>query len=159
MIYNKTISAEQAFQKIKYYCNYQERSHYEVKEKLYSFKLYKKDVEEILSKLIEENLLNEARFAATFARGKFSLKKWGKIKIAYELKNKQVSEYNIRAALVQIDQQKYMQTLQQLASTKWKALKSEQYINRQIKTTRYLLQKGYENKFIQDVLKAMRAAQ
>ena len=151
-----SISFEKAYQKIKYYCNYQERSHYEVKEKLYSFGLYKKDVEVLLAQLIEENFLNEERFAKAFVRGKFNLKKWGRKKIEQELYLKKVSIYNIRRAFEQIDNKIYTETLKKLASTKWNSLKNEQYINRQVKTTRFLLQKGYENNLIKQVLLEIR---
>ena len=93
---NKYYSKEEALQKAKQYCAYQERSHSEVKEKLYSFGLYKKDVDELLSELISENYLNEERFAIMFAGGKFRIKQWGRIKIKYALKQKQVSEYCIK---------------------------------------------------------------
>ena len=69
-----------AKKKAEYYCNYQERSHQEVREKLYSFKLYSNQVEQIIAQLIEEDFLNEERFAVQFAGGKFRIKAWGKIK-------------------------------------------------------------------------------
>ncbi len=69
MIYasKEKTNPQQALQKLKHYCGYQERSHAEVKEKLYSFGLYKNDVETIISQLIEEDYLNEERFAKLFA--------------------------------------------------------------------------------------------
>jgi regulatory protein len=150
------LSPEKVYQKIKHYCAYQERSHFEVKEKLYSFGLRKNNVEESMAKLIEDDLLNEERFAKTFARGKFSLKKWGRVKIEYELKQKRVSAYNIRKGMDEIDEEKYNETLQKLAVTKWKLLKNEQYINRQAKTMRFLLQKGFESDFAQQAVKKIR---
>ena len=80
------LTKEQGLEKIKPYCAYQERCHREVKEKLYSYGLRKAEVEEILSFLIEENYLNEERFAVQFAGGKFRIKQWGKKKIQYEFK-------------------------------------------------------------------------
>ena len=97
----KQLSKEQALQKLKHYCGYQDRSHSEVKEKLYSLGVWKKDHDEIMAALIEENYLNEERFALAFARGKFRMKKWGRVKIKYELKQRQVSEYTIKKALKQ----------------------------------------------------------
>ena len=82
----KQLSKEQALQKLKHYCGYQDRSHSEVKEKLYSLGVWKKDHDEIMAALIEENYLNEERFALAFAGGKFRMKKWGRVKIKYELK-------------------------------------------------------------------------
>lgn len=157
--YTRSLTPEQAYQKIKHYCAYQERSHFETKEKLYSFKLYKKDVEELISRLIEENFLNEERFAKAFARGRFNLKKWGRKKIEYELKQKRVSEYNIRKALQEIDTAKYNSVLQKLTEQKWKALKAEQHITRQAKTVNFLLQKGFERNLVIDAVKTMRAEQ
>ncbi|MEX0635306.1 MAG: RecX family transcriptional regulator, partial [Ferruginibacter sp.] len=57
------IGIDKAWQKIKYYCGYQERSHTETRDKLYGFGLYKQEVEGLLSRLIEEDYLNEERFA------------------------------------------------------------------------------------------------
>src|SRR6201996_8784258 len=99
MIRRTSLSLEQALQKARHYCGYQERCHSEVKEKLYSFGLHKKEVEEALSTLIEENYLNEERFAIQYAGGHFRLKQWGKVKIRYELKQRQVSDYCIKKAL------------------------------------------------------------
>jgi len=147
---------QQALQKIKTYCAYQERSHQEVKEKLYSFGLYKNDVENILGELIAENYLNEERFATLFAGGKFRMKQWGRIKIANELKQRNVSAYNIRIAMQEINDEAYKNTLQKLALAKWNSLKNEQYINREVKTTRYLLQKGFEAVLIKSTLAGIR---
>jgi regulatory protein len=153
MLQQKKLTPEQAFQKIKQYCAYQERSHSEVKEKLYGFGLYKKEVEELLAKLIEENYLNEERFAIQFAGGKFRMKKWGKVKIKYELKQKQVSEYCIKKALAAIDPQEYSKTFYKLFEEKQKALKGEKNIFiKKRKIQDYLLQKGFETDRIREVI-------
>ena len=146
MLYRKQIGKEQALQKAKHYCSYQERSHAEVKEKLYSFGLYKQQVEELLSQLIEEDYLNEERFAIQFAGGKFRMKQWGRVKIKYELKQKMVSYYCIRKALRQIDEDDYLKTLEKLARKKWDSVKTDNAnkFTRLAKTTDYLLQKGFE---------------
>lgn len=145
-----------ALPKIKHFCSYQERSHFEVKEKLYGYGLNKLEVETIISQLIEEDYLNELRFAQQFAGGKFRQKQWGKTKIKYELAQKRVSEYNIKKALSEISPTDYTNTLLKLATTKWNALKAEQYINREVKTTNYLLQKGYEHSLIKEVIQKLR---
>jgi regulatory protein len=148
----KQLSKEQALQKLKHYCGYQERSHSEVKEKLYSLGVWKKDHDEIMAALIEENYLNEERFALAFAGGKFRMKQWGRVKIKYELKQRQVSEYSIKKALKQIDEEEYMASLKKLAENRYASLKGEQYLVRKKKTIDYLMQKGYEPGLIQIVL-------
>ena len=153
-MYKKYFTKEQALQKAKQYCAYQERCHSEVKEKLYSFGLWKVDVEELLSKLIEEDYLNEERFAIQFAGGRFRIKQWGRVKIKYELKQKQVSEYLIKKALKEIDEKDYQKTLQKLFEQKQKQLSSEK--NKFIKKRKlqdFLLQKGFELQLIAELLK------
>ena len=146
------LSLEQALQKARHYCAYQERCHSEVKEKLYGFGLRKQEVEEALSRLIEESYLNEERFAIQFAGGRFRLKQWGRIKIRYELKQKQVGDYCIKKALASIGAEEYDLTLSRLAEDKWSDLqKEEPYIRRQ-KLQAYLVQKGYEMDKIQEAL-------
>lgn len=156
MYSKKSLTPDQAFQKIKQYCAYQERCHREVTEKLYGYGLYKKDVEIILTNLIEENFLNEERFAIAFAGGKFRMKQWGRVKIKYDLKQKGVSNFCITLALKEIDEDTYLKTLQSVATKKWESLKGEQYLNRRAKTTAHLLQKGFEQNLIAAAIEEIR---
>jgi regulatory protein len=119
-----------------------------VREKLYSLGVWKKYHDEIIAILIEENYLNEERFATTFAGGKWRIKQWGRVKIKYELKQKQVSDYSIKKALKQIDEEEYLAVLSKLAKEKYAALKSEQYIVREKKTMNYLTSRGFEIELI-----------
>ncbi len=152
-MYRQQLTREQALQKAKHYCAYQERCHSEVKEKLYSFGLRKMDVEQLLTQLIDEDYLNEERFAIQFAGGKFRMKQWGRVKIKYELKQKAVSEYCIKKALKEIDEETYEQTLQHLYEQKLKTLRSEtNHFIRKRKLQDYLLQKGYEPQLIQQFI-------
>lgn len=155
---SKRLTPEQAWQKIRHYCAYQERCHFETKEKLFGFGLSKNDVETLISRLIEEDYLNEARFASQFAGGHFRMKKWGRVKIIYALKQKRVSPVNIKYALKEIDEENYKAILMKLASAKWKLLKHEQYLNRQAKTSQYLMNKGYEPNLVQETIQQIRHA-
>lgn len=155
-MFSKRLTPEQAWQKIKHFCAYQERCHFETKEKLFGFGLSKTDVETLISRLIEEDYLNEARFAAQFAGGHFRIKKWGRVKIVYALKQKRVSLVNIKSALKEIDEENYKAILMKLAEAKWKLLKHEQYLNRQAKTSQYLMNKGYEPTLVQETIQQIR---
>ena len=148
MLYKKQLSKEQALQKLKHYCAYQERCHSKVKEKLYNLGIWKKEHDEIIATLIEENYLNEERFAIAFAGGRFRIKKWGRTKITYELKQKQISDYCIKKALKQIDEEDYLKVLGKLAKEKYASLKNDQHLIRKKKTIDYLQQKGYEYELI-----------
>lgn len=151
--YKQSFTAEQSLQKLKHYCAYQERCHQEVKEKLYGLGLHSKDVDELIAQLIQENFLNEERFAIQYAGSKFRMKQWGRVKIKYALKQKHISEYIIKKALKLIDAEAYMQTLQKLADAKWQILRSEKNVlNRKRKMQNYLLQKGYESDLIKEAM-------
>jgi regulatory protein len=144
---------QQALPKAKHYCAYQERCHREVKDKLYGFGLNTKEVDQILSTLIEENYLNEERFAIQFAGGHFRSKKWGRVKITHALKQKQVSAYCIKKALKQIDEDDYSKTLEKLFEEKLKTLRSEKNIFiKKRKLQDHLMQKGYETDLIREMM-------
>ncbi len=150
----KTLTKEQAFQKLKHYCGYQERCHREAREKAYSLGMKKADVEELVSRLIEENYLNEERFAKLFAGGKFRAKQWGRTKIKYELKQRKISEYCINKALKEIDEEEYFSTLDKLAKKKWNSIKgagTNQFV-KMTKTRDFLLQRGFESGIIQQTI-------
>jgi regulatory protein len=158
MLQRKQLTKEQALQKLRHYCAYQERSHVEVKEKLYSFGLRKQMVEESIAQLIEEDYLNEERFAVQFAGGKFRMKQWGRVKIVHALKQKQVSMYCINKAMKELDGEAYEKTLQKLAKQKWSTVKGEGVNGfvKMAKTTDYLLQKGYEPELVRGVVAELR---
>ena len=152
----KNIGIDKSRQKIRQFCSYQERSHQEVKEKLYSFGLYKEDVESLLSEMIEENYLNEERYAIAFAGGKFRIKKWGRVKIRYELKQKRISEYCTRLGLAAIDENEYLKTLHSLFEQKRASVKSEKniFVKKQ-KIQSFLMQRGFEPQLISGLLQNM----
>jgi regulatory protein len=139
------VSPEKALQKLKHFCGYQERSHAEVRQKLYSLGLLKKEVEELISRLIEEEYLNEERYALGFASGKTRILGWGKQKIRHELRQKGVSVTCIQKALNALDETEYWAVFNRQAGKKWTALRSEKNIFvRKNKWQHYLLQKGFE---------------
>lgn len=138
------IGKEQAIQRIRHYCAYQERAQQEVRDKLYELGMTMDEVEAIMSDLISENFLNEERFATQFAGGHFRIKGWGKVKIQQALQQKRVSTYNIKIGLKSIDEDAYLQTLQSLAVKKWNSLKGERGLSRMAKTQSFLHQRGFE---------------
>jgi regulatory protein len=143
----------QALQKLRHYCAYQERCHSEARDKAYGYGLRKTDVEELISSLIQDDYLNEERFAIQFAGGRFRMKQWGRVKIRYELKMKQISDYCIKKALKEIPDDDYEATLQKLAEDKKRTLKSEKNIFiKKRKLQDYLRQKGFESDLIAGVV-------
>jgi len=142
-----------ALAKAEHYCAYQERSQYEIRNKLYEWGLKTAEVEELISELIVTNFLNEERFAKVYVSGKFNIKKWGKIKIKQSLKIKQVPDKMITKALNTIDSGDYMQTLLELAEKKAKLITESDAYKKKYKLITYLMSKGFENNLISEVLK------
>jgi regulatory protein len=152
------LTPAQSWEKIKPYCAYQERCHSEVKEKLYGYGLHRSDVEQLISRLIEDNYLNEERFAISYASGHARIKKWGKIKITHGLRQKGISAFCIKRALQLIDVDEYQLGLQKLAEQKWHLLKKEPVLKRRFKCRQFLLQRGFESSLVQEILKIVEEA-
>jgi regulatory protein len=141
---------------IMHYCSYQERCHSEVRNKLFELGFTSVGVEQQLSELIEAGVLNEERFARAYARGRWRMKQWGRIKIVQQLKLKKISEYCIKKALTEIDGAEYEEVLRKLAERKLKEVKSEKNIFvKKAKIYRFLLQKGFEQDIVRDVISVM----
>nr|WP_294935041.1 regulatory protein RecX [uncultured Flavobacterium sp.] len=144
----KTYTVEEAKRKLEYYCGYQERCHYEVVEKLKSLNMIPQVVDAIVVHLIENNFLNEERFAQSFARGKHNIKKWGKTRIVNELKFRGISKYNIEKALQEITPDDYSKTFHELAESQWESIREKNIQKKKRKFLDFLLRKGYESHLI-----------
>ena len=144
-----------ALMKMQSWCAYQERCQQDARNKLFELGLWPEAVENIIVKLIEDNFLNEERFATTFARGKFTIKKWGRIKIKQELKQKRVGDYCLKKAMQQIDETEYIITLTKLIDSKRKLIKEKSPIKLKFKLMNYVLSKGYEKDLVFDILNNM----
>jgi regulatory protein len=153
----KKLTPSEARQKIYRYCAYQERSHHEVRDKLYSYGLFKDEVEEILSHLITEGFLNEERFAKAFAGGKFRMQKWGRIKITHELEARGLTPNCIKAGLKEIDEQSYLVTLRELLTRKSGQTSEENDFVKRDKLARYAIQKGFEPELVWSIIKGKEA--
>jgi regulatory protein len=154
--HKKKYTPAQAFLKIRSYCAYQERSHKEVRNKLFTYGLYSSQVDELLTRLITEGFLNEERFAKAFAGGKFRMKKWGRNKIEHELKAHAVTSRCIQKGLDEIDEQDYASTLRGIVQKKWSQTMEDDLFRRKDKVGRFVIGKGYEPELVWAVLKEMK---
>lgn len=142
-----------ALQKMMDYCAYQERCHKEVRSKLLDLKIYGEDLENIIVELISENFLNEERFARSYARGKFRIKKWGKIKIRQELKKRYVSDYCIKKAMEELDEEGYIEGLYELIEKKIPTEKETNEFKLKGRLAKYAISKGFESPLVWQALK------
>lgn len=132
------------------YCAYQDRCHQEVRSKLISIKIFGDWLEEVMSELIQDGYLNDERFAKNYARGKFRVKGWGKVRILRELKFRKISDYCIKKAMLEIDEEGgYEETLLNHLE-KYIRLREEKYDFYTLKTKTYAhgISKGFESPLV-----------
>lgn len=147
-----SLTTQQALIKAANYCAYQERCHQEVKAKLREWGLHEFEALQIIDQLIEQQYLNEERFAKSFAGGKFRVKQWGRVKIKLELKYRDISEYCIASALREINEEEYLKTLDELLEKKWAEIKENNLLTKRAKVARYAISKGFEQQLVWEQL-------
>ena len=140
----KYISKDDAIQKLQHFCAYQDRCHAEVRQKLIKLGVYGDELEEIIATLIEDNFLNEERFARSYVRGKFRMRQWGRNRILRELKTRHISAYCIRKGMEEIEEPVYEQTLFQVMLKKRNQTKAPNSYTLKNKVAAYAIQRGYE---------------
>lgn len=151
----KVFTVDEVKKKLEHYCAYQDRCHQEVEKKLRDYRLIPEAREMILIHLIQNNYLNEQRFAQSFARGKFRINKWGRKRIVQELKFRDISTYNIKSALKEIDEEEYLKTLEDVAQRKFDQIKESNLYLKKQKLYQHLYRKGFESNLIQETLKGL----
>ena len=139
-------------EKIKSYCQYQERCTKEVRKKLYNLKTSTESTEKIISFLTNNDFLNDERFVKFFIQGKLRIKKWGKIKLKYELKSRGINYQIIQTYINDIPDNEYISYFEEFSSNKIKFLKGtmdqkkRSFIN-------YFTYRGWENDLIYQKLR------
>lgn len=148
----KVFTVDEIKRKLENYCVYQDRCHKEVEQKMREFNLIPEAREMILLSLMQNNFLNEERFAKSFARGKFRIKNWGKQRIIRELKFKDISAYNIKTALKEIDEQEYIETIYRITENRNEVISEPNHYKRKQKLIAFLMRKGFESELIYKVV-------
>ncbi len=151
----KSYTVDEATKLLENYCAYQERCHKEVEQKLYDINMIPEAKEKIILHLLQHNFLNEERFAKAFVRGKFSIKKWGKIRIVNELKFRNISAYNIKSSLKEINNEDYLEALQKIAEKKLPLIKESNLFKKRNKLATFLISKGFESDLVFKTVKAL----
>jgi len=149
---NKTYTVEEARRALEHYCAYQERCHLDVEKKLNKIGMIPSAQELIIIYLLKENYLNEERFAKSFARGKFLIKDYGRVRITNELIKRHITPTLITQALKEIDDEAYLETLKTLIDKKFGSVKENNPFKKKKKIIDYLLRKGFEYDLIKTYL-------
>jgi regulatory protein len=138
------------------YCSREERCCEDVVSKLKAYNLPQNDIDEILEFLAKEKYLDELRYATAFVSDKFRFNKWGRIKIAYALKQKHVAEHIIDKALHNIDDEQYFELLSVELNKKKKSLTKLSVYELNGKLYQFAASRGFESDVINKTLKMLR---
>lgn len=151
----KPLTVKDFKNKMEYFCAYQERCHDEVISKLHTMTHDQTEIDTVIVYLIQENFLNEERFAQSFARGKHRIKHWGKVRIVNELKFRNISPVNIKTALKEISDDEYETTFEALAERQWDSITEKNALKRRKKFCDFLLRKGFESNLVYEKVKVL----
>ena len=151
----KSFTVDELQSKMEQYCVYQDRCHQEIERKMKEYQMIPEAKEKILLHLMRHDFLNEERFSKSFTRGKFRIKNWGKQRIIRELKIKNISSYNIKTALKEIDEELYVETIEKIAASKKITIKESNLFKKKKKIYDYLYRKGYESSLIQETIQKL----
>ena len=150
-VYDITIAIE----RLKNYCALQDRCQWDITQKMKEWGLLEMTQNHILEILIQEKYVDEERFAQSFCRGKFIIKKWGKVKITNELKKKKISDICIKKGLEEIDPAEYDLLLENLLTKKNNTLRDKNHFTRKSKLARFLIQRGFEGNLVWDKIREL----
>ena len=146
----KTHTVQEATRKLEHYCAYQERCHQEVRQKLKDMFMIPEAIDVIVVHLIEHNFLNEERFAKAYVRGKFRFKAWGRRRLTFELKKKDVSKVNINQGLAEISDEEYTEFFNDLTEKRVGLIKESNVYKKRKKFIDYFLYRGWESHLVYD---------
>ena len=149
------MDTKKAYISISRYCDYQDRCIQEVQVKLKHLGVLESERKTIIAKLLDDDMIDEERFAQSYARGKFRIKKWGRIRIRSELQAKGISKGHISNALENIDQEAYLKTLHDLALKKLEAFSPVEDQKKRKKLWDALVYRGWEKELVYDKIREL----
>jgi len=135
---------------IRYYCSLQERCRWDVKQKLLVWGVLNNLIPNIIMKLMDEDYINEERYARAFCRGKFRIKRWGRKKIEFELKKKCLSDDHINIGMEEIGSNEYLEELERQIDKKNNLIKEKSFFNKRNILANYLIDRGFEFQLVWD---------
>ncbi|MBN1252192.1 MAG: RecX family transcriptional regulator [Bacteroidales bacterium] len=140
----KKITKEEALKKSMNICAKQEKCKFDIKEKLFKLGLEKNNIFEIVEQLEKENFINEERYCKFYVRDKYKIAKWGRKKIEFSLKQKQIPDEIIQNSLSEINQEIYIQVFENEMIKKQNQIKTDDFAKQKSKLLNFAQSRGYE---------------
>ena len=138
------INYRQALTKVMAMCSQSERCRFDIVAKLTQWELSDEEIAEAVDYLVKEHFLDEERFVRFYVNDKLRFNKWGKVKLRFMLRQKQIPETIVREALDQINDELYINTLHSLLNAKVKSVKGATGYERKGKLAVFAQSHGFE---------------
>ena len=135
---------QEFFFKASYYCSLSEHCIQKVREKLIQWETPKEFIQPIIDRLVEEDYINEERFARAFVKDKFRFNHWGRIKITTHLRALSISSDIITKAMEEIGEDEYAEILDEIVKKKRRSIKNGTDYEIRAKLLRHALSRGFE---------------
>lgn len=154
MVINLTEEDMLLLAKAERYCANEEQCKTSVRKKLCDWGVSVDLSNKIVSKLVEQGFIDERRYARAYCSSKLRHQKWGRLKVIYQLRSKQIPPKFITDALLEIPDEEYRDILRHVADEKWATYSpSDSLAKRKSKLTTFLASRGFEAPEIQNLLK------
>lgn len=150
---NKSLTPSQAMNRAAALCARSEQAPGDISEKLTKWGLSREDVSHIVQQLIQQGFLDEARFAKAFVKDRFTFNGWGRLKIAYQLKQKGIPGDVIDEAMTAIDEIRYRERLTELLQAKWRTVKEREPRAAWAAMMRFAASRGFETNVASECVK------
>ncbi|WP_430816690.1 regulatory protein RecX [Carboxylicivirga sp. RSCT41] len=134
----------QALNKAAALCSRKEYCTADIQKKLVNWDLTEEEVGKALEWLSGEKFIDDKRYAAYYVRDKFRFNGWGRIKIRYQLRGKQITSSVIDEALEQIDEGEYLKMLAELLHSKKRSVKNKDAWQKKAALARFAQSRGFE---------------
>lgn len=137
------LSEPKALNRIAAYCSKAERCEFDVRKKLSSWELLDEAVKRIIERLKKEKFLSDERFSRSFINDKLKFNKWGKTKIIYELKKRNISETIYKPILDELSSDEFETQLIHILTVKARSVKAKNDYEKKTKLIRFALSRGF----------------
>ncbi|MCG8582213.1 MAG: RecX family transcriptional regulator [Bacteroidales bacterium] len=134
----------QALNKAAALCSRKEYCTGDIKKKLVNWELSEEEVEKAIEWLVSEKFIDDKRYAAYYVRDKFRFNGWGRIKIRYQLRGKQIASDIVDDALEQINEEEYLEMLAELLHSKKRSVKNKDTWQTKAALARFAQSRGFE---------------
>ena len=124
----------------------------DARKALYRWQIPAEAHQSIIDQLTSLKFIDDSRYATAYVREKASLSRWGEYKIRAGLRNKQIDEETINAALSQLEEHDMTGKLEEQLRRKMRTIKAKNTYDLKNKLLRYGVGLGFDFSDVNDLI-------